>query len=119
MLTIYLCLYLTSVHCKATAIRRTAVRQTGDLDARLHLKSVHTTTVIRDISVRETPSVHTHWETKHLFNPFMPIVVFNICCPRDCVSRHNGGTAGSPLKPLRDDSALSEKTRSNWKAPSK
>ena len=31
---------------------------------------------------------------------------FNICCPRDCVSRHNGGTSGAPLKPLRDDSAL-------------
>ena len=29
-----------------------------------------------------------------------------MCCPRDCVSRHNGGTAGTPLKPLRDDSAL-------------
>ena len=25
----------------------------------------------------------------------------NICCPRDCVSRHNGGTSGAPLKPLR------------------
>ena len=36
-------------------------------------------------------------------NPFMPTVAFNICCPRDCVSRHNGGTAGAPLKPLRDD----------------
>ena len=32
---------------------------------------------------------------------------FNICCPRDCVSRHKGGTSGAPLKPLRDDSALS------------
>ena len=31
---------------------------------------------------------------------------FNICSPRDCVSRHNGGTSGAPLKPLRDDSAL-------------
>ena len=31
---------------------------------------------------------------------------FLICCPRDCVSRHNGGTSGAPLKPLRDDSAL-------------
>ena len=31
---------------------------------------------------------------------------FNICCPRDCVSRHNGGTSGAPLKPLRDDSVL-------------
>ena len=39
-------------------------------------------------------------------NPFMPTVAFNICCVRDCVSRHNGGTAGAPLKPLRDDSAL-------------
>ena len=36
----------------------------------------------------------------------MPTVAFNICCPRDCVSRHDGGTAGAPLKPLRDDSAL-------------
>ena len=25
----------------------------------------------------------------------------SICCPRDCISRHNGGTAGAPLKPLR------------------
>ena len=44
-------------------------------------------------------------------NPFDPIVAFSqlsskICCPRDCVSRHNGGTSGAPLKPLRDDSAL-------------
>ena len=38
--------------------------------------------------------------------PFMPTGVFNICCPRDCVSRHNGGTSGAPLKPLRVDSAL-------------
>ena len=29
-----------------------------------------------------------------------------MCCPRDCVSRHNRGTAGGPLKPIRDDSAL-------------
>ena len=39
-------------------------------------------------------------------NPFIPTGAFNICCPRDCVSRHNGGTSGAPLKPLRDDSAL-------------
>ena len=25
-------------------------------------------------------------------NPLMPNGAFNICCPRDCVSRHNGGT---------------------------
>ena len=36
----------------------------------------------------------------------MPTGAFNICCPRNCVSRHNGGTSGAPLKPLRDDSAL-------------
>ena len=40
-------------------------------------------------------------------NPLMPSGAFNICCPRDCVSRHNGGTSGAPLKPLRVDSALS------------
>ena len=43
---------------------------------------------------------------KRLLHPFMPTGAFNICCPRDCVSRHNGGTSGAPLKPLRDDSAL-------------
>ena len=44
---------------------------------------------------------------KRRINPLMPTGAFNICCPRDCVSRHNGGTSGAPLKPLRDDSALS------------
>ena len=39
-------------------------------------------------------------------NPFMPTGAFNNCCPRDCVSRHNGVTSGAPLKPLRVDSAL-------------
>ena len=39
-------------------------------------------------------------------NPLMPNGAFNICCPRYCVSRHNGGTSGAPLKPLRVDSAL-------------
>ena len=33
--------------------------------------------------------------------------IFNICCSRDCVSRHNGGTSGAPFTPLRVDSALS------------
>ena len=41
-----------------------------------------------------------------LLNPLMPSGASNICCPRDCVSRHNGGTSGAPLKPLRVDSAL-------------
>ena len=36
----------------------------------------------------------------------MPNGAFNICCPRDCVSRHNGGTSGAPLKPLRVDSVF-------------
>ena len=40
----------------------------------------------------------------------MPTGAFNICCPRDCVFRHNGGTSGAPLKLLRDDSALSVPT---------
>ena len=43
---------------------------------------------------------------KIAINPFMPSGAFNICCPRDCDSRHNGGTSGAPLKPVRDDSAL-------------
>ena len=32
-------------------------------------------------------------------NPFMPTVAFNICCPRDCVYRHNGDTSDAPLNP--------------------
>ena len=32
--------------------------------------------------------------------------LFKIERKRDCVSRHNGGTAGAPLKLLRDDSDL-------------
>ena len=36
----------------------------------------------------------------HLCPPFQQ------CCPRHCVSRHNGGTSGAPLKPIRDDSVL-------------
>ena len=36
----------------------------------------------------------------------MPTGAFNICCPRDCVSWHNGGTSGAPLKHLRVDSTL-------------
>ena len=31
--------------------------------------------------------------------PFMPTVAFNICCPRDCVSGHNGGAWVPPLNP--------------------
>ena len=42
----------------------------------------------------------------YVFNPLMPNGAFNICCPRDCVSRHNGGTSGAPLKPLRVDSGV-------------
>ena len=37
------------------------------------------------------------------FNPLMAIgnnsCQFNICCPRDCVSRHNGVTSVPPLNP--------------------
>ena len=38
-------------------------------------------------------------------NPFMPTVPTFAVRETD-VSRHNGGTSGAPLKPLRDDSAL-------------
>ena len=51
-------------------------------------------------------SLKTNIRSGDGFNPLMPSGAFNICCPRDCVSRHNGGTSGGPLKPPRDDSAL-------------
>ena len=54
------------------------------------------------------PSSDIHGRLSKLTNRF------NIFCPRDCVSRHNGGTAGAPLKPLRVDSALS--IRYNFRA---
>ena len=38
-------------------------------------------------------------------NPFLPTVPTFAVRETD-VSRHNGGTSGAPLKPLRDDSAL-------------
>ena len=38
-------------------------------------------------------------------NPFMPTVPTFAVRETD-VSRHNGGTSGAPLKPLRDDSVL-------------
>ena len=55
-----------------------------------------------------TCSVCSHQSAANnsVVNPFMPTGAFNICSPRDCVSRHNGGTSGAPLKPLRVDSAL-------------
>ena len=52
----------------------------------------------------------------HLFlDPFLPTVAFSqpilltfptLAVRETDVSRHNGGTSGAPLKPLRDDSAL-------------
>ena len=40
-----------------------------------------------------------------LFNPFMPIVP-TFAVRETHVSRHNGGTTGAPLIPLRVDSAV-------------
>ena len=40
-----------------------------------------------------------------LFNLFMPTVPTFAVRETD-VSQHNGGTSSTPLKPLRDDSAL-------------
>ena len=52
------------------------------------------------------------------FIAMLPTVAFNICCPRDCDSRHNGGTRGAPLKPLRVDSAKpvrhGQNSTNNW-----
>ena len=36
-----------------------------------------------------------YFPNKCSFNPFMPTGAFNICCPTDCVSRHNGDTSGT------------------------
>ena len=36
---------------------------------------------------------------------------FNICCPRDCVSRHNGGTEVPPL--CRETQSLGQQML-NW-----
>ena len=47
--------------------------------------------------------------------PRVPLFFAYICCPRDCVSRHNGGTSGAPLKPLRVDSALFDGKKCNNK----
>ena len=40
-----------------------------------------------------------HGALRCFTDPFLPTVAFNICCPRDSVSRHNRGTAGAPLNP--------------------
>ena len=42
---------------------------------------------------------------KFNFDPYLPTVPTFVVRETD-VSRHNGGTSGAPLKPLRDDSAL-------------
>ena len=52
--------------------------------------------VIIEARLREHPSS---------LNPFLPTVPTFAVRETD-VSRHNGGTSGAPLKPLRDDSAL-------------
>ena len=39
------------------------------------------------------------------FNPFLPTVL-TFAVRETNVSRHNGGTSGAPLKPLRDDSTV-------------
>ena len=74
------------------------------------LQGINKSTEINRNQSSATPSLQPngrkHYAQDDTFNPFMPTVAFNICCPRDCVSRHNGGTSGAPLKPLRDDSAL-------------
>ena len=50
-------------------------------------------------------SVSRHYHQQRRPQPLL-VGNSNICCPRDYVTRHNGGTSGAPLKPLRDDSVL-------------
>ena len=45
-----------------------------------------------------------YWDKRNI-NPFLPTVQTFAVRETD-VSRHNGGTEGAPLKPLRDDSAM-------------
>ena len=71
---------------------------------------VYVAEVFSVYGILNQPNVVLRWFYL-LINPFLPTVAFsqlssNICCPRDCVSRHKGGTSGAPLKPLRDDSAI-------------
>ena len=35
----------------------------------------------------------------YIFFSVFQTIKDNICCPRDCVSRHNGGTRGAPIMP--------------------
>ena len=49
--------------------------------------------------------LHPGANVKCAINPFMPAVQTFAVRETD-VSRHNGGTSGAPLKPLRDDRAL-------------
>ena len=48
------------------------------------------------------------------FNPFMPTGAFNICCPRDCVSRHNGGASGAPLGTPQSEGFKGGRTKLNF-----
>ena len=65
----------------------------------------------------QVPPIALTPKSTNWVNPLMPNGAFNICCPTDCVSRHNGGASGAPLKPLRVDSALSTiepECQTNW-----
>ena len=44
-------------------------------------------------SCRQAPT--GYWKWKHA--NFPKLCCSNMCCPGDCVSRHNGGTSGAPL----------------------
>ena len=56
-------------------------------------------------SVREDVVPIVIMGSGHPINPIMPTVPTFSVRETD-VSRHNEGTSGAPLKPLRDDSAL-------------
>ena len=78
---------------------------------RLNMLNIHKSIFSSCARVQCVQYINTNKKLQvHHINPLMAIgnnsFQFLICCPRDCVSRHNGGTSGAPLKPLRVDSTL-------------
>ena len=66
------------------------------------------------VNLKEKSDIKVIFGSLGYSQPGQPAAVLNPCLPtvptfavrETDVSRHNGGTSGAPLKPLRDDSAL-------------
>ena len=59
----------------------------------------------RRLAIRRWLSHCMYSSPRGMLNPFLPTVPTFAVRETDA-SRHNGGTSGAPLKPLKDDSAL-------------